>query len=1221
MGWLRLLPRWASVICVLLWLWTAGCGGDTPPDDADLDGDQSDGDADSDSDDDQPDGDADVEQDGDADSDADVDADGDSDGDVDGDSDGDVDGDSDGDEDWSDADADSDGDVDGGDMEEELLPPVSATIGTEGGSISLEDGTTLTIPPDCLEGDVEFSMVPVERLPTPDDGAGIIFIGTAFVIEPTGRGSRPVTLTIPAEVLPEGYETSDIRLHSVEEVEPDLGIEEPTLVTSVLMPDDTDDVGAHFELPIIGPVTFQPFVEVPDDGLPPATSGPAPLWMSKVPYTAPEDRPCSELLGAGLLSTIGATAAEMDDRVEVVMAPRFKQKLRAVWDAMDATLPAKAVDPSAAMTGLMESADRFRARSCLTTYRSLGFYEKTLGLPVPDDEMEVTVRWRACGKEICPCWESDDACDEGQDLYGKMVSGGVVMYFRPTPATPGDIYPGHYTGDAKRLPLNAPPPFGTSWGDHIRLSYDEVTGTIAHEAFHWIEEHANTEIDEEQTYNDGVGIYEISTSVLDESTKFGRAFSEGAANWAAERAYDPYVHRCYNRPYLWGCGLHRVSCTEDTDNQYRGWPLWRYLDWAQDSPSPSGSFAGRALRMVKSKAPATSFGAIFASTVRLKREDIDSIVREMFPSKGKNFDFDAAVTDFAAAMVFTHDFERGATGAEADRFDDIYGQRQVETGAKAIWNDAQTCSRPGGGTYLFEPDLDTLSEPSPIDVSPDNGAAVSSFTSTRTLRPYEARGYEIDLGGAYTDPGAFGIFEGVRLEIHGDDEQLGVRLYRKKAGERAKRYWSRDKVSTSADNPSSVAIPSYLVIDNQFFMVVLNHHPTNASSITLTFEKAAPLGLVSAADGTAGPEVRTLAAFDTVSLTSIDACSEAPLGPDLSRAKHPDIIDTGEGSYAVAYPYSREMKIYNQDDCELNYTFTFPAGTPGPAAFDSTGDPEYLVVGRQDPRDLCAPGAITVVSLETGKVAASVETPLGVSDIVVVRGATKLEAIATMRGDEDDCPNARLAIAQLVTPYSTDTPLPLEILPTPGRNTGRHGPIARDSSRSWAAWVTEYEDVASDLVGVGGKVGIIRASDHAFRVLGPLDTTEGAPPNADFDLPVDVAVTKNGANARAYFVTARASSKVHAAACEREHGYCGGLRWVEWDGADSVSFYGEVMVPGATVRHVAISPDNRSLFVTKGEGRNIVVYSLGSGSLERLVPHPTTATIPGVLFPAAMRVH
>lgn len=1104
--------------------------------------------------------------------------------------------------------ADSDTGRPDGDVEEEVPPPASAVIGPEGGAVSLEDGTTLTIPPDAVEEDTEFGIIPVERIPTLDDDAGIIPFGTAFRIEPMGRGLELFTLTIPAALLPEGFTSEDIDMHRVNEGDPDLDIRAP-----IIGPEETDDEGAHFELMFIGPSTFQPFVVTNTGPPPPETGfhGGFPAFLSKVPYPTPVDRSCSKLfddeLGAAFLTGLGITAAQLDARADIKMAPNFHKKLRDTWNTMDAKLPAAAAEASIEMLTLMEAVNVFQMRSCIAAYRSLDYYENQMGFPVPSKRLDITVSWRYCKNASLP-----DSHADCSGTFGVMSDGGVTMFFRAGNVAAGSIYPGYLPVGDDNGPWNAPPPAGVDIGSLLKTHFDGVDGTMAHEVFHWLEERSNNVVGESAPALEGTWVFGLG--VLDASTHFTNFFVEGSANHAAEQVYDDRTHWCRSRPMLWTCGLHKNGCRAERDNMYAGWSLWRFLDWTQDSPTRDGSFAARALRLVKSRSPAPIL-AKKASPTRLNRADIDGIVQSMYPSR-KNYDFDDALTDFAAAMVFTHDFEHGTTPAEYDRYPDVMGKVLEETTLYSIWDKTLQCRLPaaeGGGWHKYVSDLDTIDDyrhENVYTVSPENGSELDGLKRVNDLGAYTARGFKLHLDGAYFDPEGFRDYEGVQVQIHSDDsEQIGARFYYKKQAappDRAELFWSRDKISTKAGAPTYVVLPRDWITLYDFYLVLLNHD-TEDTLVTLEFDRAPSIGLVVAADGSLPG--RALAAFDPFTLFPVEVCTEGAEGLDLSSSMHPDAMDVGNRTLAVAYPYSGEIQFYDRADCSLKSTVTFPEGEPGPMAFDTMEDPRYLVVARADPRNPCAPGAISVVEIETGDVVGTIATPMGASSVVVVNGASGPEAIATMRGNDDTCINNELYIAIVSPPFSPESSELAGIsFTTLGSFSGRHGPIARNVERTWAAWVTEYEDINPETTGDGGRIGLLRASDHHYRLLGAEDHHPGTILSTDFDLPRDVAVTTDATGVRAYFVTSHSVSGDS------------GLRWISWDGGETVTFP-DVLTISGSARHVGISPDDRSVFVTRAEGDDVLVYDIGDGGFERFRVDPATPTIPGVFRPITLHMH
>lgn len=143
-------------------------------------------------------------------------------------------------------------------------PAVNATIGPGGGKLQLANGTRLTIPPGALIEPVEFRIVPVKRLPTPDDESGIVLVGVAFILQPSGRSLKSYTLSIPTRLLPRGAVPSRMALHLVTPIL--LGARPGTRGrggASSRAPERWDRRGAHFEFQYLSPSVVQPYYDPP----------------------------------------------------------------------------------------------------------------------------------------------------------------------------------------------------------------------------------------------------------------------------------------------------------------------------------------------------------------------------------------------------------------------------------------------------------------------------------------------------------------------------------------------------------------------------------------------------------------------------------------------------------------------------------------------------------------------------------------------------------------------------------------------------------------------------------------------------------------------------------------------------------------------------------------------------------------------------------------------
>ena len=246
---------------------------------------------------------------------------------------------------------------------------------------------------------------------------------------------------------------------------------------------------------------------------------------------------------------------------------------------------------------------------------------------------------------------------------------------------------------------------------------------------------------------------------------------------------------------------------------------------------------------------------------------------------------------------------------------------------------------------------------------------------------------------------------------------------------------------------------------------------------------------------------------------------------------------------------------------------------------------------------------------------------IGASDVVIVEGATGYEVMAVTPGDSQ-CQRARhpmISIPHWVTYLETlesldaMDPIPpsvLEYLVTPVPNGGRAHRITRTRDRQWAAWITNHDDPVPSIPGGGGRVGIIRANDHHYRIFNAEDFAPLLIP-ADWPNPQDIALIEHEAGVRAYFVYEESNQPLRDDfndACQATGRICSAMRFLYWDGDESY-LSGERTLPHTAVRRLALTPDKRSAFITYSSGI-LTRWDLGDGNFnlfqwdtEIVLPH------------------
>src|SRR5579859_8116485 len=90
---------------------------------------------------------------------------------------------------------------------------ITKTIGSEGGTVSGSDGTSVVIPMGALGMSSNITITPIDA-PAP---AGTVLVGPAYDFSPDGtQFSSPVTITLPYDPakIPSGHTASEIRIYT-----------------------------------------------------------------------------------------------------------------------------------------------------------------------------------------------------------------------------------------------------------------------------------------------------------------------------------------------------------------------------------------------------------------------------------------------------------------------------------------------------------------------------------------------------------------------------------------------------------------------------------------------------------------------------------------------------------------------------------------------------------------------------------------------------------------------------------------------------------------------------------------------------------------------------------------------------------------------------------------------------------------------------------------------
>ncbi len=877
----------------------------------------------------------------------------------------------------------------------------TATLGPDGGSVSLPDGTTFALAAGAVPEDLEITITEAapEGTPWDDEGYAMVRVGTPFVVEPAIRFREPFTVSVPATQLPAGRDPTDVVLvvssdgvgegHSFIDPESD-DPPGPRRIHPTWRAVGEQDGAALFQgLAVSTSTVYQPMVvgEVPD------VSGEAWTWTL---LNTQLGQPCSSAVAAaGVAAPVG-----IDDHVQVDTS----------------LLLALATDNFVDLPGhhrgaFLASLDRYIARACYATWATKMLYRDDMDIDVfpttwsgSPMAVPISIAWYH--------WNSDGTCNTSP---GNASGNGVTMYFNYACEDP---YKGWTTGGftaGYNQPEVAP--------ETIATMEDHLEATLAHELFHYAEDWANG--------TPGDNIWGVETL----GDPGYNVFPEGGANTGSEEAYDDVPGNCSLPTALWNGGFWQMS--------YETHTFWRWLDWEQDVPARDASPMARILGMVKQRVDDAGW-CPWCDAERITPDDLDQALEDMFPSR-PGYDLEAAFADFALAMLWKHEFERSTpSDAAFDRYPDLVGKTLEEEGPDLLW----------GLWGALDPTRLTVTDPAARDATPANNAALTMEVVDIEVASWGARAVTIDLSGLDASPGA----PAVRLSLTASDmsgalqSHLGLRLARPDNGE-AKTLWQEDGVSTDDDAPTAVVIgPADFAPD--LALVLANTGDVDLFA-NLSIEEVDQMGLVLASfdGGVTGLDLGTPGAVPFCD----DPDSNLTLGETYRAAVAR--VEAPVDGVAIAYPYGDEVRLFDRAACAQVDTVTLDPG-PGPVAMDLTPDGQHLVLGLADPTDSCAAGGVAVVELASGDVVADVALPHGAGDLVVLEGLDGPEALVTQPGDDVDCFSSFLRYVPLddLLLAGLDAPTDL-VVDVPVGGTGVNGPsqMTRTDDRAWAAWVTSRE--------------------------------------------------------------------------------------------------------------------------------------------------------------------
>lgn len=708
-------------------------------------------------------------------------------------------------------------------------PPASssATIGPEGGSVSLPDGTTLVVPEGAVPVGVLFTISETDPETTNLDDR-FQRVGTAFLVSPHLASDTGFTLVIPASVLPNDAEPDDISLvisgdGLAETWDADMG-QAGTQTRHHLptSPAAADAEAASFVRHALSAATYQPMILAPfpvDSAI-----GGSPAWSHEYLDTM-IGHPCSELLDVH-----GGIEAPGVDELVHLNTDALLPGLAAQWANYEDDPDLRAV--------LVDSVDRFMARTCQAMARSHDHFVFDLVLGwVGAQPVDVALDWERRDDDFSCARTGGIANGEGITLYVNMLCLDPYLGFHPSiDFYVDDVGPRGFAG------LNTPTPDAATFETHI----DVLEGIVAHELFHWFQ----------WTADDCDGFLG-----WDGDTSARGFFVEGTANWAAEEAFDGVLRFPHYPLKLWTTDLL------SDEAKYYSHPFWRYLEWTRDdTSSPGDSVASQVLWGMHVRADAWRAShpdgdCEEAEDVAPGLIDIDLAIEDLYAQSAVERDLAGVLPDFAAAWLFTHDFERAVEPEDDfDRHADSMGLLLPEEGHGYLW---------GPWTTTLTADLDTITDPDLVGLAP--GLDWTDNTVTTTMKPRSARAIDVDLTGPLSQ-----AVVNVQLEfaaVAGSDgavSHLGVRLFRRMEQERAQLLWA---IGALPDEGSTSTVVEGPLATGGLVAILAN---TGDAEVTVTVGAAPVTGGIAVVGR--GLDGGTLALFQSEETALVPA--EGLPGPD-----------------------------------------------------------------------------------------------------------------------------------------------------------------------------------------------------------------------------------------------------------------------------------------------------------------------------------------------------
>ena len=229
--------------------------------------------------------------------------------------------------------------------------------------------------------------------------------------------------------------------------------------------------------------------------------------------------------------------------------------------------------------------------------------------------------------------------------------------------------------------------------------------------------------------------------------------------------------------------------------------------------------------------------------------------------------------------------------------------------------------------------------------------------------------------------------------------------------------------------------------------------------------------------------------------------------------------------------------------------------------------------------------------------------------MTLVRGPVGLEALVTQTGDSERCFSSMIRMVHIDTLLFEGrgaSPDIIDAIIISGWGVGHPTRVDRTCDGAYAAWITNQDN---------GVVAIMEAATRRIEIFETDDPLE-----RPWERPQDVAIVHHDGGIRAYFILLHEASAGWDpwVECLDAFDLCSALRFVQWypeTGAYDLS--GERTIPYSSARRLAINPSKTAMYIGYSNRSSLTVFTLGTGALELLVPHPVVPELPTVPSPIA----